>query len=373
MRDLSALYGCPEGRLVLRREGVFDDVSAFLDRLRPPARVAAEGERLPVYVHQQPYLDYRWSVVAKIRALKELADRSDRIDPVFVWLDGDRSGADKSGLRLYWLFQGRKTAIRFAPAGCERKAYCKVLMDPERLTSAVERLEGLIRHDRRNRTRRLERFEKMRPTLLTTGSLAEYNRRQGAFLFRHVLSFLPRSIQASKMVAQGVFAEVLEEILNRQSAFVESFNLRIERLRAMGIGTRVGPVPDDYLPLFIDDPRHGVRLRLRMERWKTDTWAVACDRSGRVHHRFHLGGKRLNMAEVVSSASWSPDVTITILLNDLFSGVVAGKSSALYLMVFHAVMRDVLGMKPLPVFVPDLTAGSLEYDSLFSHYILGQA
>lgn len=373
MRDLIALYKCPEGRRVLRREGVFDDASTFLDHLRPPARAAANEASLPIYVHQQPCLDYRWSVVAKIEALKELAASDDRIDPVFVWLDGDRSGADKSGLRLYWLFEGRKTAIRFAPAGCERKAYCRIVMDPDRLTSAVDHLEGLIRHDRRNRTRRLERLEKMRPALLTTGSLAEYNTRQGAFLFQQVLRFLPRSVPASKMVAQGAFNDVLEEILNRQSAFVESFNLRIARLRAMGISTQVGPVPDDYLPLFIDDPRHGVRLRLRMKRSKTDTYAVACDRSGRVCYRFHLGGKRLSMGEVVSCASWSPDVTITILLNDLFSGVVAGRSSALYLMVFHAVMHDVLGMKPLPVFVPDLTTRPWEIDSLFSRYILGEA
>ena len=47
---------------------------------------------------------------------------------------------------------------------------------------------------------------------------------------------------------------------------------------------------------------------------------------------------------------------LPVLLNRLFSGVVAGRSSALYLLVQGAAMQEALGMQPLPVLVPESLA-----------------
>jgi hypothetical protein len=58
------------------------------------------------------------------------------------------------------------------------------------------------------------------------------------------------------------------------------------------------------------------------------------------------------LAEMVATGRWSPDVCLPLYLNDLTSGWVAGRSTALYTLVLHEVQRRVLGKRPVPVLVP---------------------
>jgi hypothetical protein len=61
-------------------------------------------------------------------------------------------------------------------------------------------------------------------------------------------------------------------------------------------------------------------------------------------------------------------------LNDLSSGVVAGKSSALYGIVLNEVLRTVLGKRPVPMLVPKALAQDGQsdggVDSVLHRYLL---
>ena len=66
------------------------------------------------------------------------------------------------------------------------------------------------------------------------------------------------------------------------------------------------------------------------------------------------------------------------LLNDLASGVVAGKSSAIYGMVLNRVLREALDKEPIPMLVPegltspDAPDARLVADSLMVTYLMGR-
>jgi hypothetical protein len=46
-------------------------------------------------------------------------------------------------------------------------------------------------------------------------------------------------------------------------------------------------------------------------------------------------------------------VLLPVFLNDLASGVVGGRSSAVYGMVLNRVLREALGEDPIPMLVPE--------------------
>jgi hypothetical protein len=80
----------------------------------------------------------------------------------------------------------------------------------------------------------------------------------------------------------------------------------------------------------------------------------------------------LSIAEIAETDRWSPDVCFPIFFNDLVSGFVAGKSSAIYLIVLNDVLRQVLDKTPVPILVPkSLGANGSEppqIDSLIYRY-----
>jgi hypothetical protein len=94
------------------------------------------------------------------------------------------------------------------------------------------------------------------------------------------------------------------------------------------------------------------RLKLRRQTRGKDHFAVAGCKCGQAY-AFYLGSNTLSIATLLETNRWSPDVSLLIFLNQLVSGHLAGKSSALYGLVLNAVMRDGLGIEPVPVLVPD--------------------
>ena len=64
-----------------------------------------------------------------------------------------------------------------------------------------------------------------------------------------------------------------------------------------------------------------------------------------------------------------------IFFNDLVSGYVAGKSSAIYLMILDEVIWKVLKKKPVPILVPESLrlndAEATQVDSLIYRYLSG--
>ncbi len=356
----------------------FVDPVVFLRHLRPP-RARSENEDAhhaqdwPVYAHQQVYLDYRSSVVAKIKALRDLRDRSPHVQPDFIWIDTDRAGSDKLGLRLYLPAKHGKAAVRLAPSGCERLEPRFIQMDLARLGDAINRMEQLIRQMPDNSNAELNRFERLRPLLNTSGTLANLSREFTDFLLAETLSFQPRPVLVSSLIASGELRPGLEKILNRQREFVDAFNARIRALQSLDVAPQVKPLPQDYLPLFMSCPRDGRRLRLRLDRVGKTYFACAADSAGG-QHRYELGQTNLTMEQLDRHVRWSPDVTLPMLVNDRYSGMVAGKSSALYMLVFRDVMQKVMDTIPLPVLVPanwDVFPDA--FDSLVDAYLTGRS
>lgn len=365
MRSLADLLSTPAGRALLAEAGSFDDPDAFLRALRPPSDGTGG---LPVFVHQQVYLDYRASVVAKVLALRDLHRRDAATVPEFLWIDTDRAGSDKLSLRLYLESPAGAVAVRLAPPGCERREPRAIRLDAGRLSSAVARIEATLRAGPGG-AERLRRFADLKPLLTAAGSLADLSRRLSAALFTAVLDFEPRPLLVSALIAEGTLTPLLDRIVDRQPAFVAAVNDRIAALRAGDVDPHLKPLPADWLPLFMTGPADGRRLRLRLERDGGLPLAVAADSDG-TRHRFPLDR---GLAALGDRLRWSPDVVLPLLLNRRSSGLVAGRSSALYLLVLQPAAEAVLGLRPLPVLVPrewDIFTGA--FDSLFAACLDGR-
>jgi hypothetical protein len=148
----------------------------------------------------------------------------------------------------------------------------------------------------------------------------------------------------------------------------------ISRLEQEGLDPQVKPVEPDYLPLHVACARDYRRLKLRRQTRGKDHFAVAGCTCGEAYS-FYLGRSSLCIATLVETNQWSPDVSLPSFLNQLVSGHVAGKSSALYGLVLNAVMRDGLGIEPVPVLVPeqlgDESPPSPFIDCLLHRYFFG--
>lgn len=374
MRTLADLQSTVPGRAFLESEMTFDDPDVFLSQLLPPAcdRVPQNAGRLPVYVHQQVYLDYRVSVVAKIRALRDLEQRRPQVLPEFLWIDTDRAGSDKLSLRLYLYSTGGTVAVRLAPARCEQQEPRYIQLDRVRLAEGIARMERIIASRADGTIDRLSRFNQLRPLLATDGSLADFSRGWTDRILQETLDFRPTPVLVSGLIASGALATALDSLLNRQAEFVACFNARVRALQAQDIDPQVKPLADDYLPLFMSSPVDGRRVRLKLQRDGSHHLATAVDATGQ-RLRYELGQGELKMSNLPDDLLWSPDVTLPLLVNEYYSGVVAGRSSTLYMLVFRDVLRKVLCVEPIPTLVPrdwDLLPGA--FDSLFEAYLNGR-
>lgn len=311
-RDLISLQSTKAGRHLLEQENVFGDSDQFLRHLRPTrARDQARpANELPVYVHQQVYLDYRPSVVAKIKALRELCREAPQIRPEFIWIDTDRAASDKLGLRLYLPGRDGRVPVRLAPGNCERLEPRFIRLDPTRIREATRRMAALIRQWPGSPRSALQHFERMQPLFEAQGSLADLCRGIADFLFTETMAFRPRPVLVSDLVASGALNAPIETLLGRQKDFVSAFNSRLRELRSLDIDPKVKPLPDDYLPLFMSCPVDRRRLRLRLgeggHAWVKD--------SGGREHRFDLGHSTPSLEDLDRRARWGPDVTLPIML-----------------------------------------------------------
>ncbi|MFN3231276.1 MAG: hypothetical protein ACE363_03835 [Alphaproteobacteria bacterium] len=368
MRDLVTLQSSPAGRRLLDKDQIYCDPELFLNHLQS-ARSHPNDEQRPVYTHQQIYLDYKSSVVAKVLALRNLQRRTAAIKADFIWIDTDRAASDKLAMRLYLPGEHGMVPVRLAPSGCDGAETRFIQMDPARLNEAIRRMEVIIRQMPGDMEAKRTRFDRFKDGLRMDGTLADLGRSIADLLFTEALAFQPRPVAVSTLIVSGDLIPVLERILNRQREFVETVNTRIKDLQALDVAPQLKPLADDYLPLFITCPDDGSRLRLHLQRDGKDHHAVAYHRSGR-RSCYELGRSTLTIATLERDARWSPDVTLPLLINDNYSGMVAGKSSALYMLIFNEVMRTVLDMVPIPILVPSTWhVFSTNPDSLFCAYL----
>jgi hypothetical protein len=197
----------------------------------------------------------------------------------------------------------------------------------------------------------------------TRGLLAEYG-----------ISLTP--VRLSSLLEERDLTEQVEACLNALPRVIEVFNRAVFDLSERGIDPLLHPLADDYLPLRISCASDATRLPLRRRDGPGGAYAVATCGCGATY-RFRLGRRELSFDEIVQTHRWSPDVLLPTLVNDLASGVVAGKSSAIYGMVLNRVLREALDKEPIPMLVPEGLSRApdgthLVADSLMVSYLLGR-
>lgn len=247
-----------------------------------------------------------------------------------------------------------------------------VPVDRERLEQLFADLGTWI--EQRNPDRRADaraRVDALSEAVLSrpVGTLSAANRALADHLLRAQLGLDVPSVLLSALLERGLLTGSLNGYLAALDDVVGVFNAAIDVLLTMGVDPHVRPLADDYLPLFWSCPRCGVRRRLAHERAGTDHYAAVVCRCG-AEYRFHLGSGTLSLGELEASDRWSPDVSVPVHLNHLASGIVGGRSSALYGMVLNEVMERALGMRPIPILIPPgLPADAGAGDTLLLEYL----
>jgi hypothetical protein len=360
VRSLADLLCGPADREFLQARGVFTEPTAFVERLRPPR---SDGVRRQLgipedsdcaYVGQQLQCDYRRSVVAKFRALRDLG-RCCRIAPAAAFLDTDRAGASKSSTTLIWPGNRQAASLRLVPRRYRDLETRFVPVERWRLEAAVARLgawtaAAIGRTGAGERGRRL--LGELAETLLSDDirTLAQANLAISRWLLRG-LEPEPSPVLVSDLANTGLLTGVVNDTVAAIDDFIAVFNAAVHELRAWDIDPQVRLLSAEYLPLRYSCPRDGRRLRMTRKRRGADHFAVATCGCG-AEHRFHLGSRELSIDALTASQRWSVDVTLPVCLNELFSGAVVGRSSALYGLVLNATLKQVLGRTPIPLLVP---------------------
>jgi hypothetical protein len=370
----------PVGVSFLESAGVFVSAQPFKERLERPAQaylagLLGAGEAQLVCSGQQVYVDYQASVLSKIQVLREL-EADPAIFPFFLWVDTDRSGSDGLITKFAWPPPSKKGATTIMPPGARDVESRFAALDTTQLSSAIDKLETHLRQSGQKRPDAKDKYLHLR-TFFTDpngATLSQFNLRLSEFLLAQVLDFTPRSLLLSELLDAPAVWEQVDAALNDLPGLVRVFNEAREVLADRDIDPQVGPLYEHYLPLFYSCDRDATRLRLYHQVERGDHFAAAGCKCGR-SYRFYLGNGHLSVAELAHSQRWSLDVCFPILFNDFVSGYVAGKSSALYLIVLNQVLRQVLGKRPVPILVPESLGHSAPHlngaDSLLYRYFAG--
>jgi hypothetical protein len=381
MRSLSDLLRSADGRSFLEARGVLADPSAFLELLRPPAHeglnllLGLGSESTLVYVGQQVCCDYPNSVKRKFIAARDLIGHDGHRAGI-LWHDMDRTGSDELAMRILLPLGGERTSIRLASRSLREREPRFIEVERDDLEEVLRRIgawigQGLPKERRRAARSRLSGLAE---ALLgvRVESLAEANRALASLLLRDHLSFDPPSAFVSELAERSLLTGTINDCLASIDDFIAVLNDVIDELIAHDVDPLIRALPSDYLPLHYSCSRDGSRLRLTREHRGTDQFAVGTCHCG-VTYRFHLGSRSPSLGELESTDRWSPDISLPIHLNDLASGFVAGRSSALYGLALNEVLTRVLGRRPIPALVPPEPsnmdtnqhgAGSLLYDYL---------
>jgi hypothetical protein len=383
---LAELAASKRGTALLREEGVFLDRHSFLGAISPPARDALarlsepsdrdDGRARPiVYMGQQLSVDYGASVFAKLAALSEL-DAAHDLHGCALWVDVDRAGSDKRMTVISWPRGDGRIGVSMAPPGSKDREPRFISIEKRELFRALDRLRTYLGEAGVGR-RGLDRYARLRDVLSRrpADTLADVSAEvTDLLLAEYGIRLAP--VRLSSLLEKRDLTEQVEACLNALPRVIEVFNRAVFDLRERGVDPLLHPLADDYLPLRISCASDATRLPLRRRDGIGGVYAVATCPCGATY-RFRLGRGELSLDEIARTHRWSPDVLLPTLVNDLASGVVAGKSSAIYGMVLNRVLREALGKEPIPMLVPDgLTSPApgctpLVADSLMVTYLLG--
>ncbi len=377
MQTLMDVLNSAGGVSFLESKGVFVDPQDFKDQLKMPAKpnladdIGAANAKL-VCSGQQIYVDYRHSVLSKIVTLQTMEQDED-LFPFFLWVDTDRSGSDNLITKFAWPNSSKKGPISILPPGTRDIESRFVTLDTGRLLRAIDKLETHLRQSGQKRKGAKQKYQQLRAIFAdeNPGTLSEFNLRLTDFLLTNVFEYIPHSAVLSDLLDIPVLLDEVDSFINGIDGVVQVFNEAVQALAQKGIDPQVNLLPGNYLPLFFSCGVDDKRLRLYHHIDGNDHFAVSACKCGQ-EYRFHLGHRALSIAEIAQTDRWSPDVCFPIFFNDLVSGFVAGKSSAIYLMVMNEVLRKVLDKTPVPILVPqslrDVESDQIQVDSLIYRY-----
>ncbi len=363
MRQLKDLMACGEGVAFLAERDMFVCEAEFAAHLQVPARgtlttsfAAPQGK--PVYALQQIYTDCTPSMLDRMALLRGLEQRPD-CRPFFLWIDTDLAGSDPLMLRMLWTVFGKPVSLRLCPAANDVRELRFIPVEPAAVRDALAKLEVYVSQSvtgrkKVTRARIRERLDALRAVLLpdSPGMHSDLNYRLSCFLLNGQAGLNPRSVRVSELLA--LLTAPVNEFINHLDDAIRVFNAAAEVLEAQDIEPHVKPLAPDYLPLHVSCRGCRRRLRLRRDVQGVDQFAAARCRCGEAY-QFHLGSGRLSIDAITDVADWSPDVSLTLFLNDLVSGYVAGASSgAYYGLVMAEVLQEVFGKRRVPILLPRL-------------------
>jgi hypothetical protein len=365
VRSLVDLLRSPDGRSFLEERGVLLSEDAFVDHLRTPVRVGLRdvvdpGPGYLVYTAHQLQSDYALSVTAKLQALGDVGGH-DGIAPLAAWLDMDRTGSNKLSTSIAWPRGG--ASVRLAPQRFKEREARFVPVERSRLEEVAAKLEAWARSVGNDGA--IERHRPLAEALLADGvtTLADANLGLTSVMLQGQLGLEVPSVLVSDIAGRGLLTEAVDTAVGDLDGFVGVFNAAVDALVAADVDPQVRHLGEGYLPLRYSCSNCEARCTLVHRRREADHFAETTCRSCGAVHRFHLGSGTPSAAEVIATGRWSTDVSLPAYLNDLVSGVVVGRSSALYGLVLNEVVAQVLGGIPVPALVPPRLSEILEADS----------
>ena len=361
MRQLKDLMACGEGVAFLAERDMFVSKADFAARLQVPAEGAladylSTPQGKPVYGLQQIYTDCTPSMLERMALLRDLERHPDCF-PFFLWIDTDLAGSDPLMLRVLWTVFGKQVSMRLCPAANDVRELRFIPVDPAAVRDALGKLgvyasQSISGRKKLTRARIRERLQALQGVLLPDppGMHSDLNHRLSCFLLNRQAGLTPRSVRVSELLP--LLGAPVNDFINGLDDAIRIFNATAEALKAKGIESHVKPLAPDYLPLNVSCRGCRRRLRLRREKQNSDQFAAASCRCGE-GYRFHLGSGRLTINAIAGEADWSPDVSLTLFLNDVVSGYVAGASSgAYYGLVMAQVLQQVFGKRRVPILLP---------------------
>jgi hypothetical protein len=358
MQTLVDLMNSPKGRDWLASKGVFISPQQFRESLKAPAQpglavqLGVNGKKL-ICSGQQLYIDYRQSVLSKILTLREFKD-DPGLFPFFLWVDTDRSGSDNLITKFAWPVDSKKGPIRITPSGMKDIESRFVQLDPVQLRSAIDKLGTHLRQSNVIRKSAKSKYLELRTFFdrEKAGILSDFNYQLTYFLLNKHIGYSPEAVILSEAINRGLITEEVNLLINHLDEVIKVFNASIQSMQELGIDPQVEIRDQDYLPLFYSCDADNHRVRLKHVAGSGDHFATGTCRCGE-EFRFNLGQETLSIAEIAQTQRWSPDVLMPAFFNDYVSGFVAGKSSALYLLVINNTLQQVLGKAPVPILVPE--------------------
>lgn len=378
MRDLSALLADPAGRELLAAHEMHVELPSFSAALRPPrnpalnALVGLPGDAALVHIGQQVCADYGPQVATKFEAAAGLAAHG--AAPVLLWHDLDRAESERFGMRVVLPTGKRTKGLWFAPRAMGGREIRFVPVDRDHLEGLFAQLGEWAEHAApEDRVAARARVGALAEAVLSGAptALGEATGAMATHLLREQLGVVLPATYLSTLMATRVLDGPMDAYLAALDDVVPVVNEAIADLHALDVDPCLRPLDDDHLPLFLSCPDCGTRLRLTRERAGADQYAVGPCRCGTVH-RFHLGTTTLSLGELRETDRWSPDVSLPVHHQHIASGWVVGRSTALYGMVFNAVVRRVFDSTPLPGLVPaGLVAEAAEVPATADTLLLG--